>query len=114
MGVLYMNLLAVVFFSILFIVMASKGPRKPKKRRQGTPGNYGRSKAKDIRELRRNMEDRNSDWLALQRKEEKACEAKLASMFGIRSVHPINCDARRLQMEHSLSCEDKRVDTGDS
>ena len=58
------------------------------------------------------MENRNSDWLAEELRDEKRALYRINAMFGQQMEHKQICDARMLKEYHLEHCSAGGIDTG--
>ena len=58
------------------------------------------------------MDDRSSDWLATQLREEARAMVKVSAMFQLKEHHTNNCDAEFIKRFHESNCDAGSVDDG--
>ena len=58
------------------------------------------------------MDDRSSDWLATQLREEARAMVKVSAMFQLKEHHANNCDAEFIKRFHESNCDAGSVDDG--
>ena len=58
------------------------------------------------------MDDRSSDWLATQLREEARAMVKVSAMFQLKEHHANNCDAEFIKRFHESNCDAGSVDHG--
>ena len=58
------------------------------------------------------MDDRSSDWLATQLREEARAKVKVSAMFQLKEHHANNCDAEFIKRFHESNCDAGSVDDG--
>lgn len=58
------------------------------------------------------MDDRSSDWLATQLREEERAMVKVSAMFQLKQHHANNCDAEFIKRFHESNCDAGGVDNG--
>ena len=57
-------------------------------------------------------DDRSSDWLAMQLKEEERAMVRISDMFQLKRQHSANCDAEFIKRFHESNCDAHGVDDG--
>ena len=57
-------------------------------------------------------DDRSSDWLAKQLKEEASAMVRISDMFQLKQQHANKCDAEFIKRFHESSCDAHGVDDG--
>ena len=57
-------------------------------------------------------DDRSSDWMAMQLKEEAQAMARVSEMFKLKQQHMNNCDAEFIKRFHESNCDASGVDDG--
>ena len=57
-------------------------------------------------------DDRSSDWMARQLRDEALAMAKVSDMFQLKQSHINNCDAEFIKRFHESSCDAHGVDDG--
>lgn len=58
------------------------------------------------------MDDRSSDWLATQLREEARAMVKVSAMFQLKEHHANNCEAEFIKRFHESNCDAGSVDDG--
>jgi hypothetical protein len=58
------------------------------------------------------QDDRNSDWMAMQLREEARAMARVSEMFKLKQQHMNNCDAEFIKRFHESSCDANGIDDG--
>lgn len=57
-------------------------------------------------------DDRSSDWMAKQLREEAVAMAKVSDMFQLKQAHMNNCDAEFIRRFHESECDADGIDSG--
>jgi hypothetical protein len=57
-------------------------------------------------------DDRKSDWLARQLREEAAAMVVISDMFQLKNQHVNNCDAEFIKRFHESNCDAYGIDDG--
>ncbi len=58
------------------------------------------------------MDDRSSDWLATQLREEAKAMVRVSDMFQLKQQHSNNCDAEFIRRFHESNCDAYGIDDG--
>ena len=58
------------------------------------------------------MDDRSSDWLARQLKEEEYAMLRVSDMFQLKREHANKCDAEFIKRFHESNCDANGIDDG--
>lgn len=57
-------------------------------------------------------DDRSSDWMAKQLREEAVAMSRVSDMFQLKQCHMNNCDAEFIRRFHESSCDADGIDNG--
>ena len=57
-------------------------------------------------------DDRSSDWMAKQLREEAAAMTRVSDMFQLKQTHMNNCDAEFVRRFHESACDAGGIDDG--
>ncbi|MBP9997380.1 MAG: hypothetical protein KBT19_08990 [Lachnospiraceae bacterium] len=60
------------------------------------------------------MEDRQHDWLARERYEEKLAQKRVSEMFKLKQEHRSSCEAEMIKQFHESHCEADKVDSAET